>query len=64
MNEIINHLILCSDGERVDLKKGMQGILGKSGCKCYEDPMSILCWAIVGDAGPTLNQHWVNISSL
>ena len=26
------------------------------------DPMLVYCWASVEDAGPTLNQRWVNIS--
>ena len=28
------------------------------------DPMLFLCWADVGDGGPTLKQHWVNVSCL
>ena len=27
-------------------------------------PMLGLCWATVSDAGPTLPQHWVNVSCL
>ena len=26
------------------------------------DPMLVYCWANVADAGPTLNQHWVDVS--
>ena len=28
------------------------------------DPMLVQCWSIVYDAGPTLNQHWVDGSCL
>ena len=31
-------------------------------CDVY--PMLFKCWPIAFDAGPTLKQHWVNISSL
>ena len=24
--------------------------------------MLVQCWAVVHDAGPTLNQHWLNVS--
>ena len=27
------------------------------------DPMLFYCWPTVGNGGPTLNQHWVNILS-
>ena len=27
------------------------------------DPMLVQCWASVVDDGPTLNQHWVNVST-
>ena len=27
------------------------------------DPMLFQCWSSVYDAGPTLNQHWVDVSS-
>ena len=30
----------------------------------YVKPMSIYCWADVGDGGPTLNRHWFNVSRL
>ena len=28
------------------------------------EPMLIYCWASVADAGPTVNQHWLNIPCL
>ena len=28
------------------------------------DPVLFQCWASVADAGPTLKQHWVNVSCL
>ena len=28
------------------------------------DPMLVYCWATVVDGGPTISQHWVNVSHL
>ena len=28
------------------------------------EPLSVQCWASVVDGGPTLNQQWLNVSSL
>ena len=28
------------------------------------DPMLVQCWSTVYDAGPTLGQHWVDVSRL
>ena len=28
----------------------------------YIDPMLFQCWSSVADGGPTLKQHWVNVS--
>ena len=30
----------------------------------YVEPMSFYCWASVADNGPTLKQHWLNVSCL
>ena len=32
--------------------------------KTYIDPMLGYCWPAVSDVGPTLTQHWVNVSCL
>ena len=28
------------------------------------DPMLLYCWAIVCNSGPTIQEHWVNVSRL
>ena len=28
------------------------------------DPALLQCWPTVADGGPTLNQHWINVSLL
>ena len=40
----------------------MQGLPAQQ-IRCV-DPMLVECWAIVYDAGPTFNQHWISMSCL
>ena len=30
----------------------------------YIEPMLVYCWADVADDGPTLNEHWFNVTCL